>query len=328
MPRRARQDGVNTWHHLANRGIAKRTLFEYDQDFRMFLALLAREVRRGRIEVHAYSLMHTHFHLLVRSVKGQLSLAMRAIQLGYSRWFNRTRRRDGPLYRGRFLSERIHGLEYRRNVTTYIHDNPVKAKMVAEQTDYAWSSATHIASEDRPKWLSTDWIDDELERRGGEGTREEQLAAAFGSRLDPEFRRGIEKRLRNRIPESMEEENAAQHYVRDAHTMRWMIRKAKLADGTRPWQPAVKRANVLGTVIQLRVRIETQRTRNRSRLWRRITGLLYRMSGLTQRVIACLLGCNESTVSRDMRDHRHWLEHSEQYEHLVAHAVATARQAA
>ncbi|NJN14734.1 MAG: hypothetical protein HC813_03755, partial [Planctomycetes bacterium] len=95
MARRPRNDSADSWHHVMNRGLAKRTLFERDEDYRKFLALVAAEVRAGRIEVHAYSLLQTHFHLLLRSVTGELSEAMRRIQNGYSRWFNRSRRATG-----------------------------------------------------------------------------------------------------------------------------------------------------------------------------------------------------------------------------------------
>ena len=131
MARRPRRDGPDTWHHAMNRTMARRTLFENDEDRRFFQSLLAREVRNGRLEIHAYSLMLTHFHLLVRSVNGQLSAAMRRIQNRYARRFNRTRKRDGSLFRGRFLSRRIDDLAYRRDVVTYIHDNAIAAGVAA-----------------------------------------------------------------------------------------------------------------------------------------------------------------------------------------------------
>ena len=261
MPRTPRADDYDSWHHCVNRGIAKRTLFESPKDCRVFLALIAKEVRRGRIELHAYSLMATHFHLLVRSVNGQLSQAMRAIQLGYSRWFNRTRRRDGPLYRGRFSSDPIYGLESRRRVVRYIHDNPVQAKIVAHPHDFLWSSAIHLAADRRPKWLCTDWVDGELQRRGGGGTREEQLESAFPSKLDPEFRAQVAQRLRHRIPQSMIDEDNSGHHVVGAHTMHWMIRKTKLADGTRPWQHVVRREDVEESIRRARESMRADATR-------------------------------------------------------------------
>ena len=56
---------------------------------RAFLARLARAARAGRIEVHAYCVLSTHFHLLVKSPRGELSAALQAVQNEYVRWFNR-----------------------------------------------------------------------------------------------------------------------------------------------------------------------------------------------------------------------------------------------
>ncbi|MCB9826196.1 MAG: transposase [Planctomycetes bacterium] len=60
-----------------NRGIARRTVFESAADVRKFLALLTCASRRARIKVYAYTFMLSHFHLLVRSLDGQLSETMR-----------------------------------------------------------------------------------------------------------------------------------------------------------------------------------------------------------------------------------------------------------
>ena len=116
MARRPRLDEPGTWHHVMNRGITRRTAFENRDDCRAFLAGIARAVRRREIEVHSFCVTTTHFHLLVRSPSGQLSQAMRRIQNRYVRRFNRSRRRDGPLFRGRFRSRPVDSLTYRRDV--------------------------------------------------------------------------------------------------------------------------------------------------------------------------------------------------------------------
>jgi hypothetical protein len=51
-------------------------------------------VALGLVEVHAYSILTTHFHLLVRSVTGDVSEAMRQAANRFVRWLNRSRRRD------------------------------------------------------------------------------------------------------------------------------------------------------------------------------------------------------------------------------------------
>jgi REP element-mobilizing transposase RayT len=130
MPRHPRFDEPGAWFHLGNRGVAKRTMFDTPEEIRYFLALLAREVRAGRLLVIAFCIMSTHFHLLVVSLRGQLSGSMQRVQNQYVRRFNRRRRRDGPLVRGRYFSRRVRTDRYRRCVVGYIDRNPVTAKIV------------------------------------------------------------------------------------------------------------------------------------------------------------------------------------------------------
>src|SRR5436190_877467 len=130
MPRRPRADRPGRLHHVMNRGIARRTVFETRADRRKFLALLAREVREGGIELHAFVILGTHYHLLVRSLDGRLSETMRRVQNAYVRWFNRMRRRDGPLFRGRFRSIPLESTRYAHTLIRYIDQNPVEARLV------------------------------------------------------------------------------------------------------------------------------------------------------------------------------------------------------
>ena len=127
---RHREDRVGAWHHVMNRGVARRTVFEGERDAGEFLGLVVQLREAGLMEVHSYCLMATHFHLLVRSPTGELARAMKLLQNGYSRWFNRARKRDGPLWRGRFLSRLVDSDEYWDLLVRYIDHNPVQAQIV------------------------------------------------------------------------------------------------------------------------------------------------------------------------------------------------------
>jgi REP element-mobilizing transposase RayT len=303
-----------------NRGVAKRTIFETDRDMRKFRSYVVREVRKGRIELHAESLMSNHFHLLVRSLTGELSEVMRSIQNRYARWFNRSRRRDGPLFRNRFLSNRVDTLSYRREVVRYIHDNAVAAGMVSDPVEHRWSSAYLLTLEKRPKWLATDWVDDELERRGGEGTVAEQLEAAFPSRVDPEFRQHIERQLSMRLPEELEDESL--RYAGSPRVVRWMVRKAKLADGTRPFHPVSPPTVVEEVVTKARRKLGPLVGRFRQYAkdaWIALrAGLLRMLAGCTHREIGMHAIRHESTSCRDVRDHRDLMRAAPEYEELAS----------
>jgi len=216
-----------------NRGLAKRTMFEREADVRYFLSRLARAVRRGEIELHAYCVMTTHFHLMVRSLVGRLSESMRRVQNEYVRRFNRTRRRDGPLVRGRFGSRAIDSLAYRRGLVRYIDSNPVRAGLAARPEDFPHGSARHYANPSGPPWLERGWIEETVRERlclpaydpGAYGRCFDSL------RTDAEWR-VVERRTRL----IRHEDDPVDDLLRraDGRTLAWMREKAKLADGTRP----------------------------------------------------------------------------------------------
>jgi len=233
MGRGRRNDEPGAWHHVMNRAIARRPLFETERDLRYFLSRLAREVRRGRLEVHAWCLMTTHFHLLVRSRTGEMAEGLRRIQNEYVRYFNRAHRRDGTLVRGRFRSKRVRGLAYRHLLVRYIDANPVQARMCARPWEYPWGSAAdHVRPRARP-WLARDWIGTVLADQLESGlTRLEAYRTCFSPH--------VSDAARVMFQGSFERQRAPLHseidLVLDApdRVLAWMERKARPADGVSP----------------------------------------------------------------------------------------------
>lgn len=241
MPRASRKDEPGAWHHVTARGIAKRTIFERREDHRMFLSLVAREVRRGEIEVHAYSLMQTHLHMLVRSPRARLSAAMARILREYARWFNRRRKRDGGLFKERFKSKRVESDAYRSILVRYIDDNPVKAKMAPFAAAYPFGSASIYALDAGPIWVCRDWIESEVrEVSGGKAYDPKDYLRRFPSKVPDALRHWVEWQIAHSHDRDAEfDELLAPHS--DA-TLDWMVRKALLADGTEPFQFALPAA--------------------------------------------------------------------------------------
>ena len=231
MARAARGDGPDTWHHVFNRAIARRTLFERREDFRHFMASMACSVRRGEVEIHAFVLMGTHFHLLVRSPEGRLAAAMHRIQLAYSRRFNRTRRRDGPLVRGRYGSKPVRSLRYRRVLVAYIDANPERARLAAHSADYPYGSARHYARACGPPWLERTWVEAVVTARSGRPFVHEDYEKCFRSEASRSLASVVERRIADPAIEDPIDDLVG---AAPGRVLAWMRRKAELADGTAP----------------------------------------------------------------------------------------------
>ena len=160
MVRRLRDDYPGAWHHIVNRGLAQRGVFESGRDVATFLELLGKVSAEGLLEVHAYSFLTNHFHILARSPGGRISGAMKVVENEYVRIFNRCRGRDGPLFRSRFCSRPIESGSYWRCVLRYIDRNPLAAGMAERSIDFPHGSAWWYSRSGGPACLRRDIVEE------------------------------------------------------------------------------------------------------------------------------------------------------------------------
>ncbi|GAO34633.1 transposase [Sulfuricella sp. T08] len=141
MPRRARLALPNIPLHLIQRGNNRQACFFSDEDYRFYLDWLAEHAGKTGCQVHAYVLMTNHVHLLLSAETAQAAGAlMKALGQRYVQYVNRTYRRSGTLWEGRFRSCLTQDETYLLACQRYIELNPVRAGMVAQPADYRWSS--------------------------------------------------------------------------------------------------------------------------------------------------------------------------------------------
>ncbi len=131
-------------HHVIQRGNNRQAIFASDEDKSHFLTLLRDIAAAQGVAVHAYVLMDNHIHLLLTpsSDKG-IPQMMQALGRRYVRYFNDRLHRTGTLWEGRYRSTLIEAERYLLACMVYIDLNPVRAGMVAQPDDYAWSSYGH-----------------------------------------------------------------------------------------------------------------------------------------------------------------------------------------
>ncbi|MCJ0764996.1 transposase [Variovorax terrae] len=131
-------------HHVIQRGNNRQAIFTSAQDRERLLALLAENAVKFGVAVHAYVLMDNHFHLLATPGTAEgLPQMMQALGRRYVRYFNDSQGRSGTLWEGRYRSTLIQTERYLLACMAYIDLNPVRAGLVAEPRDYAWSSHGH-----------------------------------------------------------------------------------------------------------------------------------------------------------------------------------------
>ena len=145
------------YYHVTSRGVAQQDIFFSQVDRRAFLAILAQAYARWGLVFHGYCLMGNHYHLEIQSPEGHVSRPLQWINQKYAAHVNRTHRRVGHLFQGRFKAALVESGGHLRELTRYIHLNPVRAGVVARPGDYAWSSyRAYLGLRGCPEWLRTE----------------------------------------------------------------------------------------------------------------------------------------------------------------------------
>ena len=155
MGRPLRIDEPGDIHHLYGLGRARQLTFITRQDYEMFMALVRAIFADLDIELIAYCLMGNHYHLVVRSNSGHLSVAMQRLIGRYTKYFNRAHDLNGALFCGRFRSVTVKSRRQLLILIRYVHRNPQDISWVEDLSEYEWSSlAIYLNNVMQPKWLT------------------------------------------------------------------------------------------------------------------------------------------------------------------------------
>ena len=127
-------------HHITQRGVRSMNIFASDDDRRAYLTFMAEESERFGVTFLAWCLMTNHVHLIAQpGDSDSLARAIGEAHRRYTRMKNFSEGVRGYLFQGRFGScvlDQQHLLAAGR----YVERNPVRARLVKEATEYAWSS--------------------------------------------------------------------------------------------------------------------------------------------------------------------------------------------
>ena len=141
MPRRPRIILPNVPQHIIQRGNNRTACFYADEDYVRYLDWLKEYADKTDCQIHAYVLMTNHVHLLASaSTTEAIGAMMKALGQRYVQYINRSYKRSGTLWEGRFKSCPTQAEDYLLACQRYIELNPVRANMVQHPAEYKWSS--------------------------------------------------------------------------------------------------------------------------------------------------------------------------------------------
>jgi len=141
MPRRPRIIVPDIPLHIIQRGNNHQSCFFHDDDYLFYLDWLKEYAKSTDCSIHAYVLMTNHVHLLLTPKRSDgAGMLMKRLGQRYVQYINRTYKRSGTLWEGRFRSCIIEQQQYLFFCQRYIEMNPVRAGIVRHPGEYRWSS--------------------------------------------------------------------------------------------------------------------------------------------------------------------------------------------
>lgn len=169
-------DVAGGYYHIYSRGIDKRQIFVEAKDYTVFLNLLKRylsaEAQKdtngvlyphlyNKLELLAFCLMPNHLHLLIfQNETGSMQKLMRAALTSYSKYFNKTYHRRGPLFESRYKASLVSEQAYLEHISRYIHLNPNNWRQ------YSYSSLPYFLGELTAEWVKPEKVLDIFDSRG------------------------------------------------------------------------------------------------------------------------------------------------------------------
>jgi len=192
MARKPRIHFPGAVYHVMLRGNGGQDIFFCPSDRIRLYGLLQEGIEKYKHRVHAFCLMANHLHLLIQIAEIPLSKIIQNISFRYTRYSNKTQKKTGHLFQGRYKAILIDADSYLLQLVRYIHNNPLRAKIVHTSEDYPWSSHHAYLGRTVIPWLYADWV---LGQFSNDVAKARQLYAEFFAQGEqeeyrPEFSKG------------------------------------------------------------------------------------------------------------------------------------------
>ena len=142
MPRVARKYIQSNFIHIVTEGIKKEFIFYQDKYKSEYILLLKKYIDEMKnLKLISYCVMDNHAHILIYTENiEEVSMLMRKINTAYANYYNKNEERVGYVFANRYYSQSIKDETHLLTCIQYIHQNPVKARLVNLPIEYKFSS--------------------------------------------------------------------------------------------------------------------------------------------------------------------------------------------
>jgi putative transposase len=136
------------YYHVYNRGNNNENIYIEEKNYNYFLEKVKKYIL-PIADIYAYCLLKNHFHIVLRikdkdklpeKFKEKIHLPFSNLFNSYSKSINKAYNRTGSLFQEHLQRNRIENEEYLKQLTVYVHLNPVKHKFSNDFDSYLHSS--------------------------------------------------------------------------------------------------------------------------------------------------------------------------------------------
>lgn len=161
MGRAPRAEYPGATYHVFARGTRKTKIFHDAWDYHSYVEDLRKVSAEEGVAVISFCLMPNHPHLCVQTNGSPLSVFMQRLNTRHARRFNWRHQTTGHLHEGRYRALLVQTDPYLLRLVRYIHQNPVRAHLTVDPSDWPHSSFGEYL-------LPSSWVsrEDVLERLG------------------------------------------------------------------------------------------------------------------------------------------------------------------
>lgn len=102
-------------------------------------------------KLFAYCIMPDHLHLMLQSYGAyNISYIMKMIKGNFARKYNKMLSMEGKVWQDRFYDQGMRSADMLLEKIEYIHNNPVRAKLVTTPSEYIFSSYNYYYGNNYP----------------------------------------------------------------------------------------------------------------------------------------------------------------------------------